>query len=92
MSGRLKELEQIAEQTKVADTSVDGIDHPVISSWYKTLFEVAGRIQPSSPSFEAAQGILDVIERGGSPEEINMDDVEKVFHAAGATFERIMIK
>lgn len=92
MSERLKELKWIAGQTKVADTSVDGPDHPVISSWYQTLFFVAGRVQPGSRSYEAAQRILDVIERNGPPEEINMNDVERVFHATGGTFERIVIK
>lgn len=58
MSERLKELEQIAEQTRVADTSVDGIDHPVIQSLYEMLFNVAGRIQPGSSSYEAAQRIV----------------------------------
>lgn len=89
---RLEELGQIAEQTGVADTDVDGIDHPVISSWYKTLFEVAGRIQPNSLSYEAAQRILDVIERGELPDKINTDDLRSVFHATGGIFERIVIK
>lgn len=87
---RLKKLEQIAEQIEVADTDVDGVDHPVISSFYEMLFQVAGRIQPILPSYKAAQRILDVIERGGLPDEISTNDLESVFHAAGANFERIV--
>ena len=89
---RLKELEQIAEQTRVADTSKDGVDHPVIQSYYEMLFNVAGRIQPNSLSYEAAQRILDVIERGELPDKINTDDLRSVFHATGGIFERIVIK
>lgn len=58
MTERLNELKQIAEQTEVADTSIDGVDYPVIQSLYETLFNVAGRVQPMSSSFEAAQRIL----------------------------------
>ena len=92
MTERLEELKQIAEQTKVADTSKDGVDHPVIQSLYETLFNVAGRIQPGSPAYEAAQRILDVIERGDLPDKINTNDLESVFHTTGGTFERIVIK
>lgn len=92
MNERLKELEQIAEQIEVANTDVDGIDHPVISSFYETLFSVAGRIPSILPSYKAAQRILDVIEIGGLPDEMSMDDIELVFRAAGASFERIVVE
>lgn len=92
MNERSKNLGQIAGQIEVANTGTDGIDHPVINSFYETLFSVAGRIPSTLPSYKAAQRILDVIERGGLPDEMSTDDIESVFRAAGASFERIVVK
>ncbi|TSC54400.1 MAG: hypothetical protein LiPW16_49 [Microgenomates group bacterium LiPW_16] len=92
MSGRSKELEQIARQTEKFDSSIDGFDHPMINSWHRMLFEVVGRIQPGSPSYGVAQRILDAIERGELPDKISREEIGEVFHAAGADFERIVIK
>jgi len=54
MTERLRELQEAARNTEVVDTAEVGVGHPVISGLYGTIFEVAGRIQPSSSSYEAA--------------------------------------
>lgn len=87
-----KESEELERKTGVADISKDDIDHPVISSWYDTLPHVAEGIQPSSSSYEAAQRILDAVKKGDPPDEIDMDDVGEVFHAADLDFKRVVIK
>lgn len=88
-SERLKHFENLVEQVEIVDTKLTGPDHPVIQSFYDTLFVVAGRVQLQSPAYSAAQRVLDAIEANLSPDEINIDDIEKTFHAAGATFIRI---
>lgn len=92
MKRKLLEFEHIGPQTMVADTSTDDIHHPVIAGFRETLFNVAGRIQPGFSSYPSAQRILDIIEHGNIPDENNFADLERVFTAAGGTFERIMIR
>lgn len=88
-SEKLKHLENLSELVRVVDTKLAGPDHPVIQSFYDTLFVVAGRVQPRSPAYPAAQRVLDAIEANLSPNEISIDDIEKTFHAGGATFIRV---
>jgi len=78
-------------KVEVVDTSKEGNDHPVIDSLNKTLFEVAGRIQPISDSWKPAQRILGVLERGGSPDEIDVADLKSIFEATGGTFISIVV-
>jgi len=89
MSERLKHFENLTEQIEVVDIELADPDHPVIRSFYDTLFVVAGRVQPQSSAYLAAQRVLDAIEANVSPDEINIDDIEKTFNAAGATFIKI---
>lgn len=90
MSERLRYLEEIAKTVEVVDTTKVGVDHPVIASLYEDIFNVTGRIQPSSPAYETAQKVLDKVERGDSLDQINMKELETVFEAAGAHFERLI--
>lgn len=92
MSEDLGELEEIARRAGAVDTDLVGVDHPVVQDFYAAIFGVAGRIQPSSSVYEAAERLLEITEKGRPPEEIDSEDLERVFQAAGAIFERIIIE
>ncbi|MBI3290601.1 hypothetical protein HYZ78_04355 [Candidatus Microgenomates bacterium] len=79
---------KLAEQSEVVDTQTAGLDHPIIQGWYNLIRSAACEVDRQNPAYDASQRLIEIVDNGKSPDEIDFDDLDSVFRATEKEFYR----